>query len=52
MYYLYKNLVALGIEPEISGSVARNSDHSTIEAVHTQKHIVLVGKIKRKRTSR
>jgi hypothetical protein len=24
-----ENLVALGIEPEISGSVARNSDHST-----------------------
>jgi hypothetical protein len=28
-----KNLVVLGMEPKTSGSVARNSDHETTEAV-------------------
>jgi hypothetical protein len=32
---LRKNLVALGIEPGTSGSVAKNSDHLTTEAVLT-----------------
>jgi hypothetical protein len=31
--YISENLVALGVEPGTSGSVARNSDHYTIEAV-------------------
>jgi hypothetical protein len=33
-HYFSENLVAPGIEPGISGSVARNSDHYTTEAVH------------------
>jgi hypothetical protein len=32
-YYFSENLVAPGIEPGTSGSVARNSDHKTTEAV-------------------
>jgi hypothetical protein len=31
--YFSENLVRPGIEPEISGFVARNSDHQTTEAV-------------------
>jgi hypothetical protein len=32
-HYFSEILVAFGIEPGPSGSVARNSDHSTIEAI-------------------
>jgi hypothetical protein len=32
-HYFSENLVALGIEPGLCGSVARNSDHRTTEAV-------------------
>jgi hypothetical protein len=32
-HYLSENLVAPGIEPVTSGSVARNSDHYTTETV-------------------
>jgi hypothetical protein len=32
-HYFSENLVASGIEPEMSGTVARNSDHYTTEAV-------------------
>jgi hypothetical protein len=32
-HYFSENLVALGIEPETSGSVAKNSDHHTTEVV-------------------
>jgi hypothetical protein len=32
-HYFSENLVAPGIEPGICGSVARNSDHQTTEAV-------------------
>jgi hypothetical protein len=32
-HYFSENLVALGMKPGISGSVTRNSDHQTIEAV-------------------
>jgi hypothetical protein len=35
---LLKNLVAPGIEPETSGSVARNSDHYTTEVVSGKKN--------------
>jgi hypothetical protein len=34
-HYFSENLVAPGIEPGTSGSVARNSDHETREAVWT-----------------
>jgi hypothetical protein len=33
-HYFSENLVAAGIEPGTSGSVARNSDHWTTEAVY------------------
>jgi hypothetical protein len=33
IHYFSENLGAPGIEPGISGSVARNSDHYTTEAV-------------------
>jgi hypothetical protein len=33
-HYVSENLVALGIEPETSGYIARNSDHWTTEAVY------------------
>jgi hypothetical protein len=33
-HYFSKNLVAPGIEPGISGSVARNSDHYNTEEVN------------------
>jgi hypothetical protein len=36
-HYFSENLVAPGIEPESSGSVARNCDHKTTEAVHKMK---------------
>jgi predicted Kef-type K+ transport protein len=32
-HYFSENQVALGIEPGIAGSVARNSDHYTTEVV-------------------
>jgi hypothetical protein len=35
-HYFSETLVALGLEPGISGSVARNSDHETTEAVITK----------------
>jgi hypothetical protein len=39
-HYYLENMEAPGIEPVTSGSVARNSDHKTTEAVVTDIHQV------------
>jgi hypothetical protein len=46
-HYFSENLVAPGIEPGTSGSVARNSDHQTTEAAKNKLTFLEIRKMAR-----